>query len=230
MQLPLVEYSHCHQHSTATSNLHTLQTHTFFVSLSLHSRLTTDNSTATTGATQPPPMQYSHHWWNIPIAAGTAQPPAIYAQTHSLPIHSGHPSILIMHGKSYCYQHNLCWHTTATAGNTATGAGAAQPPPATCTYLFEQHLHGLHPCLQHFGDSHHCNASTSGAMQPPPVIPILSFLLSLWHFQHTTNSCHCNPTTSGAAQPLVISPLPFPSPPQMFPTHLTGHTPNGNLN
>jgi hypothetical protein len=134
-----------------------------------------------------------------------------------------------MHGKSYCYQHNLCWHTTATAGNTATGAGAAQPPPATCTYLFEQHLHGLHPCLQHFSDSHHCNASTSratqpppelcshrrcyavttGVAQPPPVIPILSFLLSLWHFQHTTNSCHCNPTTSGAAQPLVISPLPF---------------------
>jgi hypothetical protein len=84
-------------------------------------------------------------------------------------------------------------------------------------------------CLQHFGDSHHCNASTSGATQPPPelcshrrcyavttgvaqpplVIPILSFLLSLQHFQHTTNSCHCNPTTSGAAQPPVISPLPF---------------------
>jgi hypothetical protein len=121
--------------STATGDLHTLQTHTFFVSLPSHSRLTTDNSTATTRVTQPPPVQYSHHWWNIPIAASTAQPPVIYAQTHSLPIHSGHPSTLIMHGKSYCYQHNLCWHTTATAGNTANGARAMQPLPP------EQHSH-----------------------------------------------------------------------------------------
>jgi hypothetical protein len=135
MQPPLVEYSHHRQHSTATGNLHTLQTHTFFVSLSPHSRLTTDNSTATTRATQPPPVQHSHHWWNIPIAASTAQPPAIYAQTHSLPIHSEHPSTFIIHGKSYCYQHNLCQHTTATAGNTATGAGATQPPAP------EQHSH-----------------------------------------------------------------------------------------
>jgi hypothetical protein len=192
--------------------------------------------TATTGGTfRSPPAQHSHRQFmhkHIPCQ-------------YILDIHP-----LIMHGKSYCYQYNLCQHTTATAGNAATGTGAAQPPPATCTYLFKQRLHSLHPCLQHFSDSHHCNASTSGAMQPPPelrshcqcyavttgvaqpppVIPILSFLLPLRHFQHTTNSSHCNPTTSRAAQPLVISPLPFPLPPQMFPTHLTGHIPNRDLN
>jgi hypothetical protein len=221
------------------------------VSLSPHSRLTTDNSTATTGATQPPLVQHSHHWWNIPIAAGAAQPPVIYAQTHSLPIHSGHPSTLIMHGKSYCYQHNLCWHTTATAGNTATGAGAMQPlvPEQHShhwqhahTYLNNTstasihasntsviHITAMHPPPE-LRSHHRSYAVTTGVAQPPPVIPILLFLLSLWHFQHTTNSCHCNPTTSKAAQPPVISPLPFPLPPQMFPTHPTGHTPNGDLN
>jgi hypothetical protein len=127
--------------------------------------------------------------------------------------------MLIMHSNSYCHQYNLCWHTTATAGNTAIGARAMQPL-ATYTYLFKQHLYGLHLYFQHPSNSHYCNASTSGAMQPPPelhshhqsyavttgvaqpplVISTLSFLLPLWHFQHTINLYYCNPTTSGAAQ------------------------------
>jgi hypothetical protein len=43
--------------------------------------------TATTRVIQPPPAQCSHHWWNTPIAASTAQPPVIYTHykhTHSL--------------------------------------------------------------------------------------------------------------------------------------------------
>jgi hypothetical protein len=194
MQPSLVEYSHHCQHSTATSDLHTLQTHTFFVSLPLHSRLTTDNSTATTGVTQPPPVQHSHHWWNIPIAASTAQPPAIYAQTHSLPIHSGHPShthnawqiILLSTQPLPAYHSNCRQHSHWCRSNAATGARAAQPPPVTCTYLFEQHLHGLHSCLQHFGDSNHCNASTSGATQPPLEL----------HSHHRSYTA-----TTGATQP-----------------------------
>jgi hypothetical protein len=191
MQPPLVEYSHRHQHSTATSNLHTLQTHTFFVSLSPHSRLTTDNSTATTRATQPPPAQHIHYWWNIPIATSAAQPLAIYAQTHSLPIHFGHPSTLIMHGKSYCYQHNLCWNTTATAGNTPTGAGATQPLAPEQHSHHQRHAHtylnntsmasihafntlvihitAMHPPPELC--SHHWSyAATAGAMQSPPEL------------------------------------------------------------
>jgi hypothetical protein len=239
--LPLPPAQHSPQQFTHITNTHILcesvplfQTH--------HRQLHCNHQshTATTGATQPPLVQHSHHWWNIPIAASTAQPPAIYAQTHSLPIHSEHPSdsihthnawqIILLSTQPLPAHHSNCrQHSHWCRSNAATSAGAAPPPLATCTYLFEQHLHGLHPCLQHFGDSHHCNASTSGATQPPPelrshhwcyavttgvaqpppVIPILSFLLSLWHFQYTTNSCHCNPTTSGAAQPPVISPLPF---------------------
>jgi hypothetical protein len=169
-------------------------------------------------------VEYSHHWWNIPIAAGAAQPPVIYAQPHSLPIQSGHPSTLIMHGKSYCYQYNLCWHTTATAGNTATGAGAMQPLALeqhshhqrhAYTYLNNIfmasiyasntsviHITAMHPPLELCSHCW-CYSVTTGVAQPPLVIPILLFLLPLWHFQYTTNSYHCNPTTSGAAQLLL---------------------------
>jgi hypothetical protein len=246
-----VEYSHRHQHSTATGNLHTLQTHTFFVSLPPHSRLTTDNSTATIRVTQPPLVEHSHCRQHS-TATGNLCTNTFLANTFwtSIHTHNAWQIILLSTQPLPAYHSNCRQHSHWCWSNAATGAGAAQPPPATCTYLFKQHLHSLHPCLQHFSDSHHCNASTSGATQPPPelcshrwcyavttgvaqpppMIPILSFLLSLQHFQHTTNSCHCNPTTSGAAQPPVISPLPFPSPPQMFPTHLTGHTPNGDLN
>jgi hypothetical protein len=251
MQPPLVEYSHHRQQSTATSDLHTLQTYTFFVSLSPHSRLTTDNSTATTEATQPPLVEHSHRR-RCSTATGDLCTNTFLANTFwtSIHTHNAWQIILLSTQPLPAYHSNCRQHSHWCQSNAATGAGAAQPPLVTCTYLFKQYLHGLHPCLQYFGDSHHCNASTSGAMQPPlelcshrrcyavatrvaqppPVIPILSFLLSLWHFQHTTNLCHCNPTTSGAAQPPVISSLPFPSLPQMFPTHLIGHTPNGDLN
>jgi hypothetical protein len=159
--------------------------------------------------------------------------------------------MLIMHGKSYCYQHNLCQHTTATADNTATGARATQPPALEQHSHHQQHAHtylnnismafiyasntsvihitAMHPPPE-LCSHHQSYAVTTRVAQPPLVIPILSFLLPLQHFQYTTNSYHCNPTTSGAAQPPVISPLPFPSPPQMFPTHLKGHTPNRDLN
>jgi hypothetical protein len=250
-QPPLVEYSHCRQCSTATSDLHTLQTHTFLVSLPPHSRLTTDNSTATTRVTQPPLVEHSHRCW-CSTATGDLCTNTFLANTFltSIHAHNAWQIILLSTQPLLAYHSNCRQHSHWCQSNAATSAGAAQPPPVTCTYLFEQHLHGLHLCLQHFSNSHHCNASTSRAMQPPPelcshhqsyavttrvaqpppVIPILSFLLPLQHFQHTTNSYHCNPTTSGAAQPPVISPLPFPSPPQMFPTHLKGHTPNGDLN
>jgi hypothetical protein len=129
-----------------------------------------------------------------------------------------------MHGKSYCYQHNLCQHTTATAGNTATGAGAMQPPVPeqhshhwqhAHTYLNNTsmasihasntsviHITAMHPPPE-LRSHRQCYAVTTRVAQPPPVIPILSFLLPLWHFQYTTNSYHWNPTTSGAAQLLL---------------------------
>jgi hypothetical protein len=184
MQPPLVEYSHCHWHSTATSDLHTLQTHTFLVSLPPYSRLTTDNSTATTGVTQPPPVQHSHYWWNIPIATGDLCTNTFLANTFltSIHAHSAWQIILLSTQPLPAYHSNCRQHSHWCRSNAATSARAAQPPLATCTYLFEQHLHDLHLCLQHFSNSHHCNASTSGAMQPPPEIPILSFLLLLWHF------------------------------------------------
>jgi hypothetical protein len=96
-----------------------------------------------------------------------------------------------MHGKSYCYQHNLCRHTTATAGNTATGAGATQ------SLVLEQHshhwrhahtysnntsmasIHAFNTSVIHITAmcpppelrSHHQSyAATTRAMQPPPEL------------------------------------------------------------
>jgi hypothetical protein len=115
-----------------------------------------------------------------------------------------------MHGKSYCYQHNLCRHTTATAGNTATGAGATQPPAP------EQHSH-------HWQHAHTYSNNTSmasihdfntlviyiTAMHPPPEL----------HSHHQSYAVTTGDFT-----------ITIPSLPQMFPTHLTGHTPNRDLN
>jgi hypothetical protein len=120
-------------------------------------------------------------------------------------------------------QHSHHWrHAHTYLNNTSTASIYASNTSVI-------HITAMHPPPERHSHCQ-CYAVTTGVAQPPPVIPILSFLLSLQHFQHTTNSCHCNPTTSGAAQPPVISPLPFPSPPQMFPTHLIGHTPNRDLN
>jgi hypothetical protein len=221
------------------------------VSLPPYSRLTTDNSTATTRVTQPPLVEHSHRH-QCSTATSDLCTNTFLANIFwtSIYTHNAWQIILLSIQSLPAYHSNCRRYSHWCWSNTATGAGAAQPPPVTCIYLFKQHPHSLHPCLQHFGDSHYCNASTSrtmqpppelcshsqcyavttGVAQPPPVTPILSFLLPLWHFQYTTNSYHCNPTTSRTAQPLVISPFPFPSPPQMFPTHLTGHTPNGDLN
>jgi hypothetical protein len=169
-QPPPVEYSH-RQHSTATGILHTLQTHTFFVSLFPHSILTTDNSTATTGATQPPLVEHSH-CRRRSTATGDLCTNTFLANTFWTSIHSHNAwqIILLPTQPLLAYHSNCRQHSHWCRSNAATSAGAAQPPPATCTYLFEQHLHGLHPCLQHFGDSHHCHASTSGATQPPPEL------------------------------------------------------------
>jgi hypothetical protein len=199
MQPPLVEYSHGHQRSTATSDLHTLQTHTFLVSLPPHSRLTTDNSTTTTGVTQPPLVEHSHcrqrSTATSDLCTNTFLANTFWTSIHT---HNAWQIILLSTQPLPAYHSNCRQHSHWCQSNTATGTGAAQPPPATCTYSFEQHLYGPHPCLQYFSDSHHCNASTSGAMQPPPelcshhqsyavttgvaqpppVIPILLFLLS----------------------------------------------------
>jgi hypothetical protein len=209
MQPPLVEYSHHCQHSTATSDLHTLQTHTFLVSLPPHSRLTTDNSTATTRVTQPPLVEHFHRCQHT-TATGDLCTNTFLANTFltSIHAHNAWQIILLSIQPLPAYHSNCRQHSHWCQSNTATSARAAQPTPVTCTYLFEQHLHSLHLCLQHFSNSHHCNASTSratqpppelcghhwcyavttGVAQPPPVIPILSFLLPLQHFQHTTNS------------------------------------------
>jgi hypothetical protein len=168
--LPLLPAQHSHQQFTHITNTHipcesapSFQTH--------HRQL------------------HCNHW-SYTATTGATQPPVIYAQTHSLPIHSGHPSTLIMHDKSYCYQHNLCWHTTATAGNTATGAGATQPP------ALEQHSH-------HWQHEHTYSNNTSmasihasntlviyiTAMHPPPEL----------HSHHRSYTA-----TNGATQPLPV--------------------------
>jgi hypothetical protein len=155
---------------------------------------------------------------SIPQQLQATQPPAPEQHSHhqrhahtysnntfTASIHASNTSVIhitAMHPPLELHSHHQCYAATTSA---------TQPPPVLRSH-------------------HQCYAVTTRVAQPPPVIPILSFLLSLWHLQYTTNSCHCNPTTSGAAQPPVISPLPFPLPPQMFPTHLTGHTPNRDLN
>jgi hypothetical protein len=132
MQPPLVEYSHHRWCSTATSDLHTLQTHTFLVSLLPYSRLTTDNSTATTGVTQPPLVEHSHCCWHS-TATGNLCTNTFLANTFLISIyaHNAWQIILLSIQPLLAYHSNCRQHSHWCQSNAATGARAAQPPPVS---------------------------------------------------------------------------------------------------
>jgi hypothetical protein len=170
--LPSPPAQHSHQQFTHITNTHILcesvssfQTH--------HRQLHCNHQshTATTSATQPPLVEHSHRH-RCSTATSNLCTNTFLANTFwtSIHTHNAWQIILLSTQPLPAYYSNCRQHSHWCQSNAATGAGAAQPPLATCTYLFKQHLHSLYPCLQHFGDSYHCNASTSGATQPLPVI------------------------------------------------------------
>jgi hypothetical protein len=176
--------------------------------------------TATTGATQPPLVEHSHRHWHS-TATGNLCTNTFLANTFwtSIHTHNAWQIILLSTQPLLAYHSNCRQHSHWCRSNTATGAGAAQPPLATCTYLFKQHLHGLHPCLQHFGDSNHCNASTSGATQPPPV-------LCSHHRSCTATTGDSNPIISivtPALSTLLIHTIAIQPPPELHSHRLFHH-------
>jgi hypothetical protein len=194
--LPSPPAQHSHRRFTHITNTHipcesapSFQTH--------HRQLYCNHRsyTATT-------VQHSHHWehshhcWHS-TATSDLCTNTFLANTFltSIHAHNAWQIILLSTQPLPAYHSNCRQHSHWCQSNAATSTGAAQPPLVTCTYLFEQHLHGLHLCLQHFSNSHHCNASTSGATQPPPELPVL-------HSHHW-----CYAVTTGVAQPPLVIPI-----------------------